>query len=50
MMNSDQGGLSYLDWAAMTPWQRDDYCIRFNEYQKKRKADLEKKKKKNKHG
>jgi hypothetical protein len=39
------GGLSYLDWAAMTPWQRDDFCLRHNQFVKKRKKDLEKAKK-----
>lgn len=33
---------TYQEWAAMTPWQRDDFIHRFMKYQQERKEEADK--------
>ena len=45
MLNKDQGGLSYQDWAAMTPWQREDFVLRMNKYIREKNRKIREKNK-----
>ena len=41
IINPHQGGLTYEDWAAMTPWQREDFIQRMNAFLRQRREARE---------